>query len=193
MKNHSWLMGTLASLFWGTLGAQQLYIQPTPQSCVEASDSVFLSVDFHLEVAPSLAGTPTEKLLRSIASPVTDGNKLIVKVGLKSDKNMKKYAVKVPQVAEGYFLTVEKKAVVIVGSDERGAYYGVQTFAQLFKIMVAGMQTTHYSGKLWHLMRVVNQQVKSKKQLTKHSVVLTHLKKNLQQLQLAVSVQVGHG
>lgn len=131
MKNHSWLMGTLASLFWGTLGAQQLYIQPTPQSCVEASDSVFLSVDFHLEVAPSLAGTPTEKLLRSIASPVTDGNKLIVKVGLKSDKNMKKYAVKVPQVAEGYYLTVGKEAVVIVGSDERGAYYGVQTFAQL--------------------------------------------------------------
>lgn len=131
MKNHSWLMGTLASLFWGTLGAQQLYIQPTPQSCVEASDSVFLSVDFHLEVAPSLAGTPTEKLLRSIASPVTDGNKLIVKVGLKSDKNMKKYAVKVPQVAEGYYLIVGKEAVVIVGSDERGAYYGVQTFAQL--------------------------------------------------------------
>ena len=41
---------------------------------------------------------------------------------------------RVPKQAEGYYLGIEKDRIVIVGADERGAYYGVQTLAQLMTL-----------------------------------------------------------
>ena len=57
-----------------------------------------------------------------------------VYVGVKGDKSVKKYVRRVPKQAEGYYLGIEKDRIVIVGADERGAYYGVQTLAQLMTL-----------------------------------------------------------
>lgn len=131
MKKHLWLMGTWAFLSWGSAAAQQLHLQPTPQQCVEAKDSLTFPARFRLELAPSLTGTPTERLLRSLSASDGAGSPFLVTVGVKGDKAVRAYAASVPSVAEGYYLRVEKDRAVIVGHDERGAYYGAQTLAQL--------------------------------------------------------------
>ena len=46
-------------------------------------------------------------------------------------KEMAKYEKLVPSHAEGYYLSVEPKGAVVVGRDERGLYYGVQTLREM--------------------------------------------------------------
>lgn len=62
---------------------------------------------------------------------VTSDSKSSVKLllGVVGDKSVKKYRKLVPEKAEGYYLHVNEKEIVIVGRDERGLFYGVQTLA----------------------------------------------------------------
>lgn len=52
-------------------------------------------------------------------------------VGVRGDKAVKAFAKHIPQRAEGYYLSVSDKAVVIAGADERGLFYGLQTLRQM--------------------------------------------------------------
>lgn len=63
------------------------------------------------------------------AFPGKKGVKLTI--GERGDKAVSKYASKIPQHAEGYYLSITPKEVVIAGNDETGTFYGVQTFLQL--------------------------------------------------------------
>ena len=54
-------------------------------------------------------------------------------LGKKGDKTVKKYARKIPKEKEGYYLEIQKDRIVIAGADQRGAFYGVQTLAQMIK------------------------------------------------------------
>lgn len=52
-------------------------------------------------------------------------------LGKKGDKAIKKYAKKIPSHKEGYYIEVNDNSIVIAGADARGAFYGVQTLAQM--------------------------------------------------------------
>lgn len=54
-------------------------------------------------------------------------------LGKKGDKSVKKYVQKIPKEKEGYYLEIQKDRIVIAGADQRGAFYGVQTLAQMLK------------------------------------------------------------
>lgn len=57
------------------------------------------------------------------------GFKIIL--GKSGDKAVKKYVKKIPQKKEGYYIEVNENSIVIAGADARGAFYGVQTLAQM--------------------------------------------------------------
>ena len=54
-------------------------------------------------------------------------------LGKKGDKAVKKYAKKIPSHKEGYYIEVDDNCIVIAGADARGAFYGVQTLAQMVR------------------------------------------------------------
>ncbi len=49
-------------------------------------------------------------------------------IGEAGDKAVRKYANHIPAAAEGFYLSVGPKKVIIAGRDESGAFYGVQEF-----------------------------------------------------------------
>ncbi len=58
---------------------------------------------------------------------------LRIYIGEKGDKSVRKYGRLIPNRDEAYYLSVTDKEIVLAGSDERGTYYALQTFAQLLK------------------------------------------------------------
>ena len=50
-----------------------------------------------------------------------------VTLGVRGEGKVSKYKKNIPAKAEGYFMKVTDKEVVIAGNDEKGLYYGVQT------------------------------------------------------------------
>ena len=53
-----------------------------------------------------------------------------VTLGVKGDKEVKKYNKYIPEQAEGYYLKISQKEIVIAGNDERGLFYGIQSLLQ---------------------------------------------------------------
>ena len=58
---------------------------------------------------------------------IAEGQKYTVTLGVKGDKEVKKYKKFIPKQAEGYYLKVSQEGVVVAGSDERGLFYGIQS------------------------------------------------------------------
>ena len=58
---------------------------------------------------------------------VEQNAKYAITLGIKGDKCVKAYAKNLPKKAEGYWLSVGDKGAVIIGNDEEGLFYGVQT------------------------------------------------------------------
>lgn len=56
-----------------------------------------------------------------------------VLIGTKNEKKLRKFASKVPNKAEGYYIAITPKNIVVVGNDARGTYYGTQTLKQLME------------------------------------------------------------
>ena len=50
-----------------------------------------------------------------------------VTIGVRGDGKVSKYKKNIPAKAEGYFLKVTEKEIVIAGNDEKGLFYGIQT------------------------------------------------------------------
>lgn len=53
--------------------------------------------------------------------------------GLKTDKVLKKYAQKVPNKPQAYYILIEKNKFFVVGNDKQGEFYGLQTLRQLLQ------------------------------------------------------------
>ena len=58
---------------------------------------------------------------------IAEGQKYTVTLGVKGDKEVKKYKKFIPKQAEGYYRKVSQEGVVVAGSDERGLFYGIQS------------------------------------------------------------------
>lgn len=51
----------------------------------------------------------------------------ILTIGVRGDKSIKKWNKNAPKHAEGYWLQLTSQAAVVVGADEEGLFYGIQT------------------------------------------------------------------
>ena len=107
--------------------AQVSLVNPVPQE-VNTTDAIFdapaqwsISAD-----KKNLDGHIYDAL--ATASPeIAKKADFKVTIGVRGDKQVSKYKKLIPAKAEGYYLKVTDKEVVIAGNDESGLFYGVQT------------------------------------------------------------------
>lgn len=124
MKKRYWLGLTLLMAGWLPAAAQVAYINPVPQSVSVGADGCFdVPARWNLvSTAPDYVNSVLNRLATADAEA---GFKVVV--GKKGDKNVRKYAKRIPAQAEGYYLHVGKDGIVIAGRDERGTFYGVKS------------------------------------------------------------------
>ena len=113
--------------------AQQIDVQPTPQEVKASNETIALQGTYQLnglnEANPyAVAGLKT--LLGTSES--TKGG-LRIYIGERNDKALSKFKKFIPKQAEGYFLRINAKEIVLAGNDEQGTFYAVQTLKQLLK------------------------------------------------------------
>lgn len=58
---------------------------------------------------------------------------MLISIGEKGDKSVRRYSCRIPDHEEGCYPSVNEKEIVLAGSDERGIYCTLQTFARLLK------------------------------------------------------------
>lgn len=109
--------------------AQTVDISPVPQSAQWGQKAFDRPETIRIDGA-SNADADAVALLRGHYS---EGGKKAVKIriGERGDKSVAKYAAKIPARPEGYYLSVTPDGVVIAGNDEKGTFYGVQTFLKV--------------------------------------------------------------
>ena len=121
-------------LFSGmTMYSQQIDIQPVPQKMTPATQTIQLTGNYQLN-GMNEANPYASKALKTLlgtGESVKGGIK--VYIGEKGDKAVSKYKKFIPAQAEGYFVRISPKEIVLAGYDERGTYYAVQTFRQLME------------------------------------------------------------
>ncbi len=119
-------------------------------SCMKAQISLVNPVPQKVENSAGLFAAPTEwrvvcdakhnggialSALKTAAPKVAAKAKFTVTLGVKGDKAVKKYTKLLVGKKEGYVLDITQKGITIVGQDEQGLFYGVQT---LLGIMAKG-------------------------------------------------------
>ncbi len=127
----------LSLALFGSLctSAQQPDISPLPQQAVW-KEYAFSNASQYQLTGGSQADADAVRLLKdnvSIVSGSKAAKAIRISIGEVNDKAVKKYADKVPDHKEGYFLKVTPQEVIIAGHDESGTYYGVQTFLQMIQ------------------------------------------------------------
>ena len=117
--------------------AQHMAVQPVPQEVQMSGRTLSFPTALHL-VGSDEANVHAVELLRSLLPDAVPcslasaaGRQYRILIGEKNDKSVKKYRRQIPPHAEGYYLSVGEKEIVVAGYDERGTYYGVQTLRQL--------------------------------------------------------------
>ncbi|GIM53775.1 beta-N-acetylglucosaminidase [Capnocytophaga cynodegmi] len=103
-------------------------ISPTPQQFITEGHFV---TPTHFELKTKNIFSQTS-LLKEILSE-RKGKKHVINVYItdKNSKSAKKFASKIPNKKEGYYLRIEKNNIYVIGSDSRGTYYGLRTLEQL--------------------------------------------------------------
>lgn len=114
------------------LYAQDIQVQPRPQEMKNTGQLLTLPQQVQL-VGLEQADTDAAGLLKELLQGRVSKKGFKVFIGEKGDKAVKKFARFVPKKAESYYLSIDKDKLVLVGSDERGTFYGMQTLNQLYK------------------------------------------------------------
>ena len=120
---------------WLLLGvsasAQNTSIQPQPQQILSETQALSLP-DTYLIVGETEANPHAVSALKALlAGKKTDKDGIRIYIGEKGDKAIRKFARQIPNQKEGYYLAVNDKEIVLVGQDERGTFYALQTLSQL--------------------------------------------------------------
>lgn len=105
----------------------QTNIYPLPHEIRVGAEKVDVSGGIQL-VGAEQADTRAVKLVRDHFK--TDG-KIKLYIGEKGDKRTGKFKVSIPELSGAYYLKVSPKEIAVIGADERGTFYGVQTLIQL--------------------------------------------------------------
>ena len=111
--------------------AQQADVQPTPQQVKTAEGSVTLNGIYQLSGLNEANPYASESLKALLGTDQSAKQGLRIIIGERGDKAVAKYKKFIPNQAEGYFLRISPKEIVLAGNDERGTFYAVQTLAQL--------------------------------------------------------------
>ena len=124
----------LGLLCIGPLQAQELFLNPMPQEYTINQDGIDIPAQYRVLADDNDALSPAIGLLERVMPGENEEASFRVCIGIKGDKNIKKYARHIPAKAEGYYLKIDKRGITIAANDARGAYYGVQTLAQLLAL-----------------------------------------------------------
>lgn len=127
MKLQRFLAAGAMGLTLAAASAKITQISPVPQQLEWGAKA------FNRPSTLSLVGDKTadQDAVKALLKQFAAGKGVKVTIGERGDKAVKKYTSKIPQKPEGYYLKVTPKEVVIAGNDERGTFYGVQTFLQV--------------------------------------------------------------
>ena len=125
------LLGWLAI---GPLQAQEAWLNPVPQEYTGGQDSIDIPAQYCLQADGNEALSPAISLLHKLMPGEKEEAAFRISIGIKGDKAVRKYAKNIPAKAEGYYLKIDKRGIAIAAADARGAYYGVQTLAQLLAL-----------------------------------------------------------
>lgn len=69
--------------------------------------------------------------LANIGSAKNDKAPMRISVGIRGDKNIKKYQNKIPSLAEAYYISIRPNTIIVAGNDENGLRYGLQSLSRL--------------------------------------------------------------
>lgn len=129
MKNHTIALATaliLANIH--TAKAQFAIVNPVPQE-VKSTGYASLPQKFNIKTSN---GRELSFAVKALNNGVCTSNKAqcTITLGIKGDKCVKAYEKCLPQKKEGYWMSVGPKNIYIIGNDEEGLFYGVQTLLQ---------------------------------------------------------------
>ena len=128
MKNKTILSLAATLCVAATTTAQTVNVSPLPQRLVWGEKAFDQPQSICIKGADE-ADTDAVALLRTHYAESNKGVKVVV--GERGDKAVKKYADRIPEKVEGYYIQVAKNQIVVAGNDEAGTYYGVQTLMQM--------------------------------------------------------------
>ena len=133
MKNNKIYLLGACLLCAVTTFAQNVSLQPPPQQLIVQNKTIDLPAVYQLNGGEE-ANPHAVKVLKELLSGKQSSKKgMLISIGEKGDKSVRKYSRQIPDHKEGYYLSVNEKEIVLAGNDERGTYYALQTFAQLLK------------------------------------------------------------
>ncbi|MDE6544528.1 MAG: beta-N-acetylglucosaminidase domain-containing protein, partial [Paramuribaculum sp.] len=121
------LTAALALTFAASVDARQADVNPTPQQVKWGTAIVNTPQGLKINGERDADADAMALLRRNF--PANGTTKLVI--GERGDKAVKAYASRIPKEAEGYYLSVTPKEIVIAGADGKGTFYGVQTLLQL--------------------------------------------------------------
>lgn len=113
--------------------AQQIDIQPTPQQVKAGNETITLSGTYSLNGMNEANPHAAEALKALLGTGTSTKGGLKICIGELGDKAVAKYKKFIPKQAEGYFLRISPKEIVVAGNDERGTFYAMQTLEQLLE------------------------------------------------------------
>lgn len=113
--------------------AQDASVHPRPQQMVTKGKYLELPASYRLNGEAEANVHAVNALKTLLNNKEKDPKGLQIYIGEKGDKAIRKFARQIPDEAEGYYLLIDNKQIVVAGHDERGTFYGLQTLAQLLK------------------------------------------------------------
>lgn len=132
--NKKLILASLLCLGTAVSQAQVSNINPVPQQ-VDNLAEFLIDAPAQWTVVTDKTVTSSYALdaLNTAAPAVAPKAAFKVTLGWGNQKAIKKYKKLVPTKAEGYYLKVTDKEIVIAAADERGAFYGVQSLLAMMK------------------------------------------------------------
>lgn len=108
------------------------HIYPVPQFIKSEARSISVESINKVDTTASLP-THLSKQIKSILGKNSNknGRQIRMEIGTRKDKQMRKYAKLLPGKAEGYYIRITPEQIVVIGEDDRGLFYALQTLKQL--------------------------------------------------------------
>ena len=113
--------------------AQQIDVQPTPQEVKASNETITLTGSYLLNGMKEANPYATQDLIELLGPNESAKEIMKIHIGERGDKAVRKYNKFIPKQAEGYFIRINAKEIVLAGNDEQGTFYAVQTLKQLLK------------------------------------------------------------
>ena len=120
---------TLGLMLFAGLGAtaQVALVNPVPQE-VNTTETLFnVPAQWNINADKKNLNGHIYDALTTASPEISKKADFKVTIGIRGDKQVSKYKKQIPAKAEGYYLKVTDKEVVIAGNDANGLFYGVQT------------------------------------------------------------------